>query len=78
MGVPDDELYGCEELGTCDDSCSPPARGDCLIEFEVESVTPAPPPGELPATGLDSVVLLLISLMVIVCGLGVIYGRRGE
>lgn len=48
--IPDEvDIVSCEEDGTCDDSCTPPARGDCTLPGEV---TTAPPPAaELPATG---------------------------
>ena len=59
--VPDDEMYSCEELGTCDDSCSPPARDDCHADAAVP-VTAEPPAAvaELPVTGLDAVSTLAL------------------
>lgn len=62
--VPDEEMYdlSCEELGTCDDSCSPPARGDCLAETS----EPAPPAETLPHTGGDPLLGLTALASVVV------------
>lgn len=62
----------CELDGSCDDSCTPPARADCLIDPEpveettAEVVETAPPPTELPATGSEYLLLPL--------GLGLVAG----
>lgn len=80
LGVPDDEMYSCEETGECDDSCSPPARDDCLLEDTTTETTEPPPlPEELPATGPgDLAVTGALALATIAVGLaGVMAGKRG-
>lgn len=61
LGVPDDEMYSCEETGECDDSCSPPERDDCLLAEETE---PAPPVEQLPQTGGEASIALVAALFI--------------
>lgn len=63
LGSPD-PVDSCETDGSCDDSCTPPARGDCTI---AQTAEPAPP--ELPVTGLnDPVPLSALALALFVLG----------
>lgn len=60
----------CELDGTCDDSCTPPARDDCLV---TETAEPAPPntgQSTLPETGAgaDAGLLLASALALITIG----------
>lgn len=64
--VPDEVDGSCEEDGSCDDSCTPPARDDCTQELVTE---PAPLPiQELPATGLDPFHGLIVALALVAGG----------
>lgn len=62
----------CELDGSCDDSCTPPARGDCTLETPTETTTEVatepPSLAELPATGGEVVVLGSLALGVAVLG----------
>lgn len=74
--VPDEEMYefSCEELGTCDDSCSPPARDDCLVTEETETPTPV---GRLPETGItDPTLLLAAGMAAVIAGARLLRGAR--
>lgn len=71
VGPADEQTYSCEDDGTCDDSCSTPARGDCTAE----TGQPAPPPAELPATGTPAD-LALAAAMALAAGAAVLARTR--
>lgn len=71
--VPDDEMYSCEETGECDDSCSPPARGDCLA---VTEEPPPPPLDTLPETGAMIPTLAIVAGVAIMAGVRLIRGNQ--
>lgn len=67
------DVSSCEEDGTCDDSCTAPARGDCTLGQEVTVVPDEPVLAELPATGPDQIVsLALMAAMALTAGIGLI------
>lgn len=76
LGSPDPvDVASCEEDGSCDDSCTAPARGDCTLgETTAEVVVPEPGQiAELPATGPDQIVsLALMAAMALTAGIGII------
>lgn len=73
LGAPPEA--SCEEDGTCDDSCSPPARGDCLTA-EVTTPPHDVQLAELPATGAGVEALMLVSAAMIAVGTDLVCRRR--
>lgn len=70
----------CEEDGSCDDSCTPPARGDCH-QTEIGTAHVTTPPhqielAELPATGVGVDMLLLVGAAAVAAGFDLVYRRR--
>lgn len=65
--VNDNERVSCEEDGSCDDSCTPPARDDCTVEsvpteaettqsdVQVSDSTEQPIMETLPYTGIEPI-----------------------
>lgn len=76
VGPATEQTYSCEDDGSCDDSCTAPARADCTLENTV-ATTQEVPLDVLPATGItDAGIMVLFGVLMVAIGVFLLKNAR--